>query len=164
MATASRLVLLGCVISAFALSAQPQATNLQVNPNPDGERIFKSESEMRSNIFGKYKIASPKEGRCKSEFQYWLSPNGSTPVEWDVVVPPNSTITNVRVYSRENIASYPWRECPIALNTQCPQGGNAVLPYRIVRDENDQSFVVWVPVMNWSDDKVRLFRIVVDYN
>jgi len=161
MGTIARL---GSMIALLALPTQPQADKLQVNPNPEGERIFKLESEIREKEFGKYKISNPKEGHFKSEFQYWLSPNGSTPVEFDVVVPPNATITNIRVYSRENIAGYPWKECPIALGQQCPQGGNAALPPRVVRDESDQSFVVWVPVMNWSGGLVRLFRIVVEYN
>jgi hypothetical protein len=164
MGTVSRLVSLGSIIALLALPTQPQADKLQVNPNPEGERIFKAESEMRTKEFDKHKISNPKEGRFKSQFQYWLSPNGSTPVEWNVVVPPNATITNIRVFSRENIAGYPWKECPMALGQQCPQGGNAALPARVVRDESDQSFIVWVPVMNWSGTLTRLFRIVVDYN
>jgi hypothetical protein len=149
------------IASCWLLAQQPK---LPVNPDPNGEKYLKAYWEMLREPFEKGKIPKPAEGRCKSEMQYFMSPNGGTPNLYIVTAPPTATIVNVRVYSRENIDGYRWEECPIALGQQCPQGGNAALPYEIVRDPSDQSYVVRIQVMNWSGTLTRLFRVVVDYN
>jgi hypothetical protein len=164
MKFAIKLLILGCICFAVVLRSQPQADKLQINPDPDGERMYKAEWNIRAAAFEKIKIANPKPGHCKSEYQSELSYEGDIPIPYDVTLPLNATVTNITVYSREAIDGYPWKPCPMVLGQQCPQGGNAALPYEYRRDGSDQSLIVRVPVMKWSKTLTRVFRVVVDYD